>query len=151
MQQKRKEEDTKELVKLMMSKEFEKRDPETFTNAMKIGDKANLYDQTKVDELYKLHSYNEKTASNFWMVSNIMEKNFFNYDITSKINNINCPSIIIIGDMDNVPFASNQLLSETLNNTKLEVIKETGHYPFFEDPKVFNNALNNFLNPEYQD
>jgi len=42
MQQKRKEEDTKELVKLMMSKEFEKRDPETFTNAMKIGDKANL-------------------------------------------------------------------------------------------------------------
>ena len=53
--------------------------------------------------------------------------------------------------MDNVPFASNQLLSETLKNTKLEVIKETGHYPFFEDPKTFSNALNNFLNPEYQD
>ena len=151
MQQKRKEEDTKELVRLMMSKEFEKRDPETFAKAMKIGDKSNLYDQTKVDSLYELHNYNKKTAGNFWLVSNIMEKNFFNYDITSEINNISCPSIIIIGDMDNVPFASNQLLSETLKNTKLEVIKETGHYPFFEDPKAFSNALYNFLNPEYQD
>lgn len=91
MQQKRKEEDTKELVRLMMSKEFEKRDPETFAKAMKIGDKSNLYDQTKVDALYELHNYNEKTAGNFWLVSNIMEKNFLTTILPQKLTTFLVP------------------------------------------------------------
>jgi len=50
-----------------------------------------------------------------------------------------------------VPFASNQTLQENLKNARIEVIKQTAHYPFFEDNKSFTHIVNDFLNPEYQD
>lgn len=149
MQNKRADKDTKELVKLMSSRDFEKRDPNTFVKAISLGDKVNLVKQETVTELYKPMTFTEANANNLLLVNSIMEKNFFEYDITEGIKVIQCPSLIIIGDLDNVPFASNQILQESLN-ARIEVLKPACHYPFFETPKEFNNAVKSFISPEYE-
>ncbi len=149
MQKKRSDKDTKELVKLMSSKEFEKREPKTFLKAVSLGDKVNLVNQKSVTELYKPMTFTKASANNFLLVNSIMEKNFFDYNLTEGIDMIQCPSLIIIGDLDNVPFASNQLLQEALD-ARIEVLKPACHYPFFETPKEFNSAVKNFITPEYE-
>ncbi len=150
MESKRSEEDIKKMVKTMGSKDFDNRKPETILEAIKIEEKVNLADQTKVDELYKDMIFSEKTANNMLIVNSIMEKNFFNYNITEGMNLITCPTLIILGDLDNVPFASSQLLQENLPNSRLEVLKHSAHYPFFEAQKEFNTIVKDFLNPEYE-
>lgn len=150
MQNKRKDEDIKEMVKVMSSKDFDDRNPETVLKAIKIGDKVNLADQSKIDELYADMTFSAASANNMLLVNSIMEKNFFNYNITENMSLITCPTLIILGDLDNVPFASAQLLQENLQNARLEVLKSAGHYPFFEAQKDFNFAIEGFLNPEYE-
>ena len=150
MQSKRSDDDIKEMVKIMSSKEFDDRNPEAVLSAIKIGDKVNLFDQTKIDELYSSMVFTPASANNMLLVNSIMEKNFFDYNITENIKIITCPTLIIIGDLDNVPFASAQLLQDNLKNARLEVIKSAAQYPFFEANKEFTTSINNFLNPEYE-
>lgn len=150
MQQKRKEEDTKELVRLMMSKAFENREPETFKNAIVLGDKVNFYNQENAKKMYDLVVFNKESASKMLHTNSLLERNFFNYNIVEGLEVVTHQTLIIIGDMDNVPFASNQTLQENIVNARIEVIKETSHYPFFEDNKSFTRKVKDFLNPEYE-
>lgn len=150
MQNKRKDEDIKEMVKIMSSKDFDDRKPDAVLQAIKIGDKVNLADQSKIDELYANMTFTAASANNMLLVNSIMEKNFFNYNITENMNLITCPTLIVLGDLDNVPFASAQLLQDNLQNARLEVLKAAGHYPFFEAQKDFNFAIESFITPEYE-
>ena len=150
MQGKRTDEDTKGLIQAMMSKEFEDRDPTIFKKTVLLNDKVNLAKQETVEQLYSPVTFTKETANNLLLVSSMMEKNFFDYDLTIGIDAIKCPTIVIIGDLDNVPFLSAQMLTESLDNARLEVIKSACHYPFFETPKEFNKIMFDFLDPEYQ-
>lgn len=151
MQKKRKGEDTKELIETMMSKEFENRDTEAFRKVILLGDKTNLVDQSKVDELYKPMKFSKDQANSLLIVSSLLERTYFNFDLTNEgIENIDCPTIILLGDLDNVPFNSNQAIQEKMPNCQLKVFKKCCHYPFFEVPNEFNIAVKDFLNPSYE-
>ncbi|NQX98127.1 MAG: alpha/beta fold hydrolase [Flavobacteriales bacterium] len=149
MQQKRSEEDTKELVKTMMSTGFEKREKESFKKAILLGDKVNLIDQSKIEELYQPMDFTVNSSNNLMLINSLLERTYFNLNLIEGIDVISCPTIIIVGGLDNVPFASTQLLHESIENSQLEVIQKSCHYPFFESPKEFNAKINNFLAPEY--
>lgn len=150
MQQKRKEEDTKELIQAMMSKEFENRDQETFRKVLLLGDKTNLADQNNISELYEPMTFTAKAANSLLIVSSLLERTYFNFDITNEgLDKINCPTLIVIGDLDNVPFLSNQALQDGIKGCELKVIKKCSHHPYFESPKEFNKSINDFLNPDY--
>ena len=150
MQKKRSEEDTKELVKTMMSAGFEKREELAFKKAITLGDKVNLVDQTKVDELYEAMTFDKVSASNLMLVNSLLERTYFNFNIIDGLEVIKCPTLIIVGDLDNVPFASTQAIQENIMGSKLDVIKKSCHYPFFESPKEFKHSIKNFLDPEYE-
>ena len=145
MQGRRSDDDTKLLIQSMMSKEFEDRDPETFKKTVMLNDKVNLVKQETVEELYAPITFTKENANNLLLVSSMMEKNFFDYNITDGIEVVKCPTLVLIGDLDNVPFLSAQLLSESLPNSQLESIKSACHYPFFETPKEFNHIMFDFL------
>jgi proline iminopeptidase len=149
MQSKRTEEDTKELIHTMMSKEFEQREEVAFRKAILLGDKVNLADQASVEELYKPMAFNKETANSLIIVNSLMERTYFNFDVTQNLDLITCPTLIVLGDLDNVPFASAQAIQDRIKGAQLVTIQTTCHYPFFEDPKEFNHAIKSFLDPEY--
>ncbi|PCJ22970.1 MAG: hypothetical protein COA97_12635 [Flavobacteriales bacterium] len=150
MQHKRSEEDTKELVQTMMSKEFEQRDTKTFKKAILLGDKVNLVNQDNISELYKPMNFNNNSANNLMLVNSLLERTYFNFNIIEGLDVINCSTLIVVGDLDNVPFSSTQEIQEGIKGSKLEVIKKSCHYPFFETPKEFNSIIKNFIDPEYE-
>jgi proline iminopeptidase len=150
MQKKRTEEDTRDLIQAMMSKEFENREEKSFRKAILLGDQVNLADQEKIEELYQPMKFDPATANKLMIVNSLLEKTYFNFDITEGIEAIDCPTLIIYGDLDNVPFASTQLLQESIKGSRLKVLKKCSHYPFFESPKEFNITVKNFLDPEYE-
>ncbi len=150
MQQKRSEEDTKELVQTMMSAAFEKREEEAFKKAILLGDKVNLVDQATITQLYEPMNFNPAIASNLMLVNSLLERTYYNFNVIDGLDAINCPTLIIAGDLDNVPFASTQSIQENIKGARLKVIKKSCHYPFFETPKEFNTSIKNFLDPEYE-
>ena len=149
IQRKRSEEDTKELVKTMMSAEFEKRDEKAFKKAILLGDKVNLVNQELITELYQPMNFTSEQASKLMLVNSLLERTYFDLNVIEGLEVIVCPTLIIVGDLDNVPFASTQSLHENIKGSQLEVIKKSCHYPFFETPKEFNKIIRNFLDPEY--
>ncbi len=151
MRRKRNDVDTKQLVKYMMSSAFEKRDTGVFKKAIMLGDKVNLVNQESINELYRNMHFTPTSANNLLTTTSILEHVFFNYDITKELENITCKTLILYGDLDNVPFASAQYLQEHLSNAQLVVVKRACNYPFFESPKEFNFAIKQFLNPAYED
>lgn len=150
MQAKRSEEDTKELVQTMMSAEFEKRDEKIFKKAILIGDKVNLVNQKSISKLYEPMTFNKTSANSLMLVNSLLERTFFNLNIVVGLDKVKCPTLIITGDLDNVPFESTQSIHENIKGSKLEIIKRSCHYPFFETPKKFNKIIRNFLDPEYE-
>jgi proline iminopeptidase len=149
MQQKRTEDDTKVLVQTMMSSEFEKREEKAFKKAILLGDKVNLVDQSSIDKLYEPMIFNEVSASNLMLVNSLLERTYFNLNVLDNIDVISCPTLIIVGNLDNVPFTSTQSIQENIKGSKLDIIKKSCHYPFYEAPKEFNHSIKNFLDPEY--
>ncbi|MBL4593022.1 MAG: alpha/beta fold hydrolase [Flavobacteriales bacterium] len=150
MQQKRSDADTKELVQTMMSAAFEKREESAFKKAIMLGDKVNLVEQNSITELYKPMNFNENSANNLMLVNSLLERTYFNLNVIEGLEVIKCPTLIVFGDLDNVPFASTQAIHENIKNSNLEIIKKSCHYPFFETPKEFNTVIENFLDPEYE-
>jgi proline iminopeptidase len=151
MQQKRTDEDTKVLIQTMMSKEFEDREEKAFRTVIMLGDKTNLVDQSKIEELYKPMSFDKDAANSLLIVSSLLERTYFNFDLSKEgLDKITCPSIIILGDLDNVPFGSTQAIQDGISNCQLKVLKKCSHYPFFESPKEFNSSIQDFLNPDYE-
>lgn len=151
IQQKRSEEDTKELITTWMSKDYEDRDPKAFKKVIILGDKTNLADQSQIEKLYEPMVFTKDIANSSLIVNSLLERTYINFDITKEgLDKINCPAIILLGDLDNVPFSSAQAIQEGIPGCQLKVFKKCAHYPFFEVPKEFNGALNDFLNPDYE-
>jgi len=151
MQKKRTDEDTKSLIQTKMSKEFENREIDAFRKVLLLGDKTNLADQSKIEELYKPMEFSKDQANSLLIVSSLLERTYFNFDLTKEgLENINCPSIILLGDLDNVPFSSTQAIQEKIPSCQLKVFKKCSHYPFFEASKEFNITVKDFLNPSYE-
>ena len=150
MQLRRSEEDTKSLVQTMMSAAFEAREEEAFRAAILLGDKVNLVDQERVADLYKPMEFTKASANNLMLVNSLLERTYFTMNIIDGIEVITCPTLIIVGDLDNVPFESTQAIQENIKGSTLEIIKKSCHYPFFETPKEFNTVIKNFLDPEYE-
>jgi 3-oxoadipate enol-lactonase len=67
-------------------------------------------------------------------------------DTTIKLNDINVPTLIIVGKKDIVtPPEKSVLLNEKIKNSALELIDYAGHLPNLENPADFNWHLKRFL------
>lgn len=67
-------------------------------------------------------------------------------DHTKFLREINCPTLIIVGGLDQItPLADAELMNREIRGSRLEVIAEAGHVSNVERPAEFNRALENFL------
>jgi proline iminopeptidase len=144
-ERKRNEADTKKLIKLMSSKEFVSGDTTVFKKALIIADKINVADTNKIKEIFNHLKFTPQQAKNLLVIESIVEKNFWNMDVAEKLHGIKAPTLIIHGSVDNIPLESDQIYMDNIENAKIVVIKDAGHYPFAEQPVDFMFQLTNFL------
>ncbi|MEA4924784.1 MAG: alpha/beta hydrolase [Syntrophomonadaceae bacterium] len=68
-----------------------------------------------------------------------------NFDITGRLEKIETPVLLISGADDRLtPLKLSQYLQTHLNNCRLEVISEAGHFTMLEKPEVINQLIINF-------
>jgi pimeloyl-ACP methyl ester carboxylesterase len=66
--------------------------------------------------------------------------------MTEEIHQIQCPTLIIVGEKDFLGAGGSVIMSRRIPNSQLDIVKERGHGLFLEDPRGFNEKVIAFLN-----
>ena len=75
-----------------------------------------------------------------FILGNSMKK----LDFSNRVSKIKCKTLIICGEKDNANIKSAYYLSENIKDSKLEIIKNTGHVINEENPKELAMLINDF-------
>ncbi len=68
------------------------------------------------------------------------------YDVSNKISRIKTPTLIIVGEKDNVlPVAKSQFLNREISGSKLVIIPNAKHVTIFQNSKEVNEAIEEFI------
>lgn len=87
--------------------------------------------------------YKEANANNLGAVF----VNSVNYDATSKLPKLKAPTLIIWGDSDkDAPLRIGKEMHRLIPNSKLEILKNTGHNIYLENPNILYGLINKFIN-----
>lgn len=67
-------------------------------------------------------------------------------DTTASLQNINVPTLILVGEKDQVtPPAASLAMSEKIPNAQIHIIPHAGHFSNMENPSEFNQRVLSFL------
>jgi pimeloyl-ACP methyl ester carboxylesterase len=71
----------------------------------------------------------------------------YEHDTTKLLHNIKQPTLIMVGDDDHIitGLDHSKFLHENISNSKLEIIKDTGHSFVSEEPDLVNNVIWSFI------
>lgn len=67
------------------------------------------------------------------------------FDILDKLGQIDIPSLVIVGDHDEVSTETAQTYQQLLPNAELSVIRDSGHIIFFDQPERLIQVIDSFL------
>jgi|BEDMetMinimDraft_2_1075160.scaffolds.fasta_scaffold10082_2 proline iminopeptidase len=67
-------------------------------------------------------------------------------DITNDIKNINIPTLIIVGEFDEVTPEVAKVINENIKGSKLVIIPNSSHMNFYENPEYYFNEVKKFIN-----
>ena len=66
------------------------------------------------------------------------------WDLSSKVQNIKCPTLVICGKKDRENIKSAYFLAKNIKNAKLKIIENTGHIVNEENPKSLAKELDDY-------
>ena len=72
-----------------------------------------------------------------------------NLDFSAKVNNIQCPTLILCGKKDSANIKSAHYLSQNIANAELKIIENTGHVVNEENPKTLAKILNHYYSQNF--
>jgi proline iminopeptidase len=93
---------------------------------------------------------NLNLPDNFGAASNalftgLMKDASMNANLYDSLGSLKFPVLIIHGQADAVPPGSIKRLKENLPKAQLEVFQRSGHFPFVEEPVLYNEKVTGFL------
>jgi pimeloyl-ACP methyl ester carboxylesterase len=69
-----------------------------------------------------------------------------NFDVMDKIDSINVPCLVLVGNADKLtPVKYSKFFDDTIENSTLKVIEDAGHSVMLEKPDHVNKAIKNFV------
>lgn len=86
-------------------------------------------------------SYERMVAANTSIRKDLRE-----WDFRERAKDIVVPALVISGNMSIFPHRSADDFAKLLPNAQLLNIENTGHFPFIEQPTLFQSAVSRFLN-----
>ncbi len=142
---KRSEQDTKEWVEVIMSNEYKTGNADAVKKAFVLNEKYNLAKPENYESVFTKMDFSVNAQKQMKLVEGLSERYLFNYSLESILPSVQTKTLIIAGDLDNIPFDATQLLQDNLKNSEFVVIKNSCHYPFAENNIDFNSAFKRFF------
>lgn len=72
-------------------------------------------------------------------------RSMLGWDVTDRLGEIRCPTLIVSADQDYSPVAAKEAYLKLMPNARLVVIPDAHHATPIEEPEKFNAALRKFL------
>jgi proline iminopeptidase len=142
---KRSEQDTKEWVEVIMSNEYKIGNADAVKKAFVLNEKYNLAKPENYETVFAKMDFSVAAQKQMKLVEGLSERYLFSYSLEPLLPNVLAKTLIIAGDLDNVPFDATQMLQDNLKNAEFVVIKNSCHYPFAENNNDFNAAFKKFF------
>lgn len=131
------------ITKIEQSEAFKKREVEAVQKYFRISIKPFFHDQSLAERLDL--SFGKNTARNQSEVGNLLMKNLGSYDIHEKLSAIKCPTLIIHGHSDPLPYEAPYKVHKHIPQSKFIILKNTGHFLFVEAPEKLFSTIRDFL------
>jgi len=135
--------DSAALVNIMASDGFAKRAPPVMEEFVRTFFRSYFYNQSLADSLTL--TFSPQTADNVLPILGLMSKQIASYDIRKQLATLTCPVLILHGDADPIPLKYAEETQAVMKNSKLVVLKNSGHFPYIEVPQEFFSACEEFL------
>lgn len=105
---------------------------------------APLYDANTTPEkiAQRIASVTFRYQTHNWAFS----RNIPNFDITGRLHEIKCPTLIVVGRHDWItPVAASEEIAAGIPNARLEIFENSGHSPQLEENEKFVAMVREFL------
>ena len=139
----RSEEDQARLQEVMISEAFVEGDPAAVSEVFKIAFRSTLADPT---DLTKLNlDLSEATARNRDEVSQALGATMTQPDWWNELSSLSVPTLIVHGLYDPLPVEMAQELADSIPGAEVTLLRDSGHFPFAEEPGPVMEALRAFV------
>ncbi len=136
-------EDADSLQVIGSSTEFANGDPETWKRFWEIYFKPYFPDQSNTSKMDLF--FPENTIKNCNAVGSYLFNEIGAFDLHEDIKIIKCPTLVIHGDADPMPYKYAERIHESLSNSKLVIAENAGHWLFIDGIKTFRSSILDFL------
>jgi proline iminopeptidase len=77
----------------------------------------------------------------------VIDGNLKSVEYVDKLASIKVPTLIIVGDHDEVDSSLSQQIHEKIGGSQIVILPKSGHMTFVDQTTMFNDAVKNFLYP----
>ena len=95
--------------------------------------------------LSKLDLYVPKDYMVRSSVFGLLGPDLASYDLYAELGKITVPTLLLYGETEHAPAIFTDKMLERLPNARLEIIDQSGHFPFLEQPARFTRTVFSFL------
>lgn len=135
------EEDKAERAKIISTDAFKEGNARAYEKFFKWFYKKEFANEALADNL------NLAFPTNFVQNNQLLQylgKDMGQYDYHNDLKKINTPTLVIYGDYES-GLEGGKLIHENLPNSEFVLIKNSGHFPFIEQPEAYFDAIDDFL------
>lgn len=134
-------EDSVARAKILASGNLDTKD---YEKLFLLGFKPSAYNSDNVAKINLNLPGNFGEASNA-LFTGLMKDPSMNANLYDSLRPLTFPVLVIHGEADVIPLSAIKRLKENLPNAQLEVFQRSGHFPFVEEPVLYNEKVNTFL------
>lgn len=129
--------------KITATNAFRNREPAAIEEVMKLSFSRQFHDSSNINQLdlYIPGDY-DKRSGKFGLLMPELQS----YDLIPALQKLQIPTLVIYGSDEPADTLSGPLLNNTIPNSEFVTIRESGHFPFIEQPDAFMEAVRTFLN-----
>lgn len=133
--------DQQKRMQIINSDGFRQNDPSALSELIKLSFSKNMARPVLVDsiQLYYPLDFAKKNASLKYLFRDLID-----YDLYDACSKISVPTLILEGDAD-IGLEAAKKLSGTIKSSSLHIIPKAGHFPFIENPWLFDELVREFL------
>jgi proline iminopeptidase len=143
MQSKTTSEDSAGQAQISQTEGFKNREPKTMAKFFRMLFRNDFFDPKNADKLTLTFDNNYAKSGK---LLHGLNRDLANYDIHEDLKAVTCPTLVIETDHDRNLLEAEEQIKNSIPNAKSVMIKDSGHFPFIEQPAEFFKIVADFVN-----
>jgi len=136
-------EDTALLQEIYSSEEFQNGNPQAVERFWRVYFKPYFADQQLASKLDLQFTENSIKYGN--EVAGHIFESIGEFDLHEDLQAIHCPTLVIHGDADPMPFKYAEMIHESIEGSELVIVEGAGHWLFVDATETFVSSVFDFL------